>query len=222
MSAPQLPGLEYDFGPQPTSPEAPDRSTWRGAEEDAQVFPQFARTTDPKILELWAKNKEAQQAWLKWVEALVDQATGTTKTRFFYGSAGAFDTRYLRGVDPQHISEQMNKHWKVRKADKPYRSWKKSHPLAKLLGSVSFSFPDFGGLPGMFIAHPYICSVVVFEHDGALWAGFSMDPAKAMSKWDVVWWPELSPWEPVKEWEYVKAKSEAQEARKKKETETKK
>lgn len=189
---------------QPVAPAALDRK-WVGSLENCQAFPQYARTMDPQIIDLFHAHLEGLMKWERWAMGLLTEATGNPDLAVFYNSGRLLEQRALSGVAYSAVASSHEKWWK-RANSQGIRSWAVKHPLAAALDNARYVAPSLGGLPPTVFTENYLVSPRVFFEGDALWCGFSYKPCD--KSYDV----ELSPWEPVKRWEYYKALDEHEEA----------
>lgn len=166
-------------------------------------FPNYARTSSPEVLELWHTHQEERQKFCKHVISVLRIMTGNPDLKTFWGS-GSYSTEYhVTGVAPSEIADSHRNWWKKPRQGitAPY----KKHSLYQKFAELNYTAPKFGDAPTYLWGGNYMGRPAFFEHNGYLYFGTSITGYTARN---YPWWEDASPWEPIKRWEWEKAKDE--------------
>lgn len=199
--------LEQYLKTQPAAPAKLDYDNLTGEEP----FPQFAKASDPAIVGRYKQAKASFNDWGKWLFRLLEDATGTQGLRRLY-SQGTSLNLTLVGVYSADVAETHIKHWK-RSRQLGVLTWKKAHPLAEALDSAQFKTGTYAGEPAAIIrdaGHSFMTEIgepTYFLHEGELYLRYPFTPT-APGAYN----PETSPWQPIEEWEYIKARTAKEQA----------
>lgn len=172
--------------------------------------PQYQKTRNPKALEAW---RDRYSGFERWKHTLMRQLTERTgqKIEGFMAGDGLGESVSFRGLNVDEVDVQrLPGQWKKprRKSIYPY----KNNPVLDGL-PLRWDPPEVPGLPEMVLLDvpgTYMSERVrprVFEHDGALYAGYYRDPGEHGRA-------PREGWEEIKASEYYAAL----EARREKET----
>lgn len=183
------------------------RTDYRG-EGEPLPFPNYARTNDPDVMSLWYAHLEESKKFEKHVSKVLGLMTGNPGISSM-NCVGSRDTEFsVRGVRFADVAESHRELWKKPKngITKPY----KKHPLYPRFAELCYVAPQFGDASTYILGSGLMGRPVFFEHDGYLYFGTSIT---GYSVKNYPWWSGVSPWVPIKRWEWEKAKDEFQEAR---------
>lgn len=183
------------------------RTDYTGAGE-AQPFPNYACTNSPEVLELWDKHQEELPKFIEYALTVLRIMTGNPDLADFWGN-GISDANYrIVGVRPEDIAESHRSHWKkpVKGVSKPY----KKHHLYETFNDLRYRAPAFGDAPGYVFGEGFFGRPVLFKHGDHLYFATTVPGITARNH---PWHPDASPWEPIKRWEWEKAKDEYTESK---------
>lgn len=187
--------------------EAPERN-YKG-EGEAQPFPNYARTNDPTVLELWHEHEKEFGKFYKHTVEVLKLMTGNPELSRVWWQGSRDTDLSVTGVPFSQIAEAHRGWWKKPKSGvtSPY----KKHSLYGHYAALTYKAPSFGEAPTFMWGDGYMGRPSFFEHDGYLYFGTSITGYTAK---DYPWYKGVSPWEPLKRWEWEKAKDEVQENKK--------
>lgn len=183
------------------------RTDYTGTGE-AQPFPNYARTNSPEVLELWDKHQEELPKFTEYVLTVLRLMTGNPDLADFWGNGSGDTHLWVAGVSPEDIAESHRGHWKkpVHGVSKPY----KKHHLYEKFKELQYRAPNFGDAPGYIFGDGLFGRPAFFKHGDHLYFATSVP---GITPRNYPWYPETSPWEPIKRWEWEKAKDEYLESK---------
>lgn len=182
------------------------RSDYTGAGEP-KPFPNYARTNSPEVLELWQAHEEERQKFCKHVMAVLRVMTGNPNLKTFWGTGSYATTYTVTGVSNTEIAESHRAWWKKPKRGitAPY----KNHALYPRFAELRYKAPRFGDAPTYLMGDTLMGRPAFFKHDGYLYFGTHVTGYTASEE---PWYEDASPWQPIKRWEWEKAKDEYTES----------
>lgn len=197
----------------------PDEKPWTNLEApahnyegegDPQPFPQHARTNDPEVLALWEAHQREHEKFLKHSFEVLKLMTGNPEIKTVWRKGSNNTESWVTGVNASDIAESHWQWWKKPQGGQtaPY----KKHSLYPKFAELHYKAPRFGGAPDFLWGEDYMGRPAFFEHEGYLYFGTNI---KGYTAKNYPWWVDKSPWEPIKKWEWEKAKEELIETQEK-------
>lgn len=196
--------------------ELPTEKPWKTVETpqkdytgngEPQPFPNYARTNDPELIKLWDDHKLEFTKFFGYTKQVLKLMTGNKELKAIWAQ-GSYNTHYsVTGVAYEEIAETHRKWWKKPKGgvSAPY----KKHSLYPYFADLKYKAPKFGDAPTYLMGDELMGPPAFFKHDGYLYFGTRITRYTAT---DCPWYEDASPWQPIKRWEWEKAKDEYRES----------